>query len=53
VRGDKNKIELLRFIKKQLGNSDFVEGYRDKKFNIFVDKDVKNRFETKEKKPSS
>lgn len=44
VKGDKNKKELFDFIKVQLGVSDFISGYRDRKFNIFVDKDVKNRF---------
>jgi len=43
VSGDKHKIEFLEHFKKQLGISSFIDGYRDRKFNIFVDKDVKQR----------
>lgn len=41
--GDKNKKELVRFIKENLGVKDFINGFRNKKFNIFVDKDLKQR----------
>ncbi len=41
--GDKNKKELVRFIKENLGVKDFINGLRNKKFNIFVDKDLKQR----------
>ena len=43
VKGDKNKILLVKYIKDQLGVQDFVDGYRDRKFNIFVDRDIKRR----------
>jgi len=43
VSGDKHKIQFLDYIKKQLGVSSFMDGYRNRKFNIFVDKDVKQR----------
>jgi hypothetical protein len=44
VKGDKNKIELVNFIKNNLGVSSFSNGFRNRKFNIFVDKDFKERF---------
>jgi len=59
VKGDKNKIELVNFIKSNLGVSDFSNGFRNRKFNIFVDKDFRERFNKavdssqNEKKPSS
>lgn len=48
-QGDKNKKELVKFIKENLGVKDFVEGFRGKKFNIFVDKDLKQRLPTERK----
>ena len=41
--GDKNKKELVKFIKMNIGVKDFTDGFRNKKFNIFVDKDLKQR----------
>lgn len=41
--GDKYKKELVRFIKDNLGVNDFINGFRNRKFNIFVDKDLKQR----------
>jgi len=41
--GDKHKKELVRFIKTNIGISDFTDGFRNNKFNIFVDKDLKQR----------
>jgi len=41
--GDRNKKELVKFIKENLGAKDFTDGFRSKKFNIFVDKDLKKR----------
>lgn len=41
--GDKNKKELVKFIKENLGVKNFTDGFRSKKFNIFVDKDLKLR----------
>ncbi len=42
-KGDKNKKELVKFIKENLGVKNFTEGFRNKKFNIFVNKDLKQR----------
>ncbi len=42
-KGDKNKKELVKFIKDNLGVKNFTEGFRSKKFNIFVDKDLRKR----------
>lgn len=42
-KGDKNKKELVKFIKENLGVKDFTDGFRSKKFNIFVDKDLRQR----------
>jgi hypothetical protein len=44
VKGNKYKIELVNFIKNNLGVLDFSNGFRNRKFNIFVDKDFKERF---------
>jgi hypothetical protein len=41
--GDKNKKEFLKFIKENLGVPDFINGFRNRKFNIFVDKDLQQR----------
>lgn len=46
VSGDRYKKELLEFIKVNLGIADFSNGFRNKKFNIFVDKDFKKRLPT-------
>lgn len=43
VKGDKYKKELVEFIKNKLETPDFTNGFRNKKFNIFVDKDFKKR----------
>lgn len=57
VSGDKNKIEFLKYFKQCLGVAKFFDGFRNYNFNIFVDKDVKQRlplnFGQKEKEPSS
>lgn len=42
-KGDENKKGLVKFIKENLGVKDFVDGFRSKKFNIFVDKDLRQR----------
>ena len=41
--GDKYKKELVKFIKNNLGLKDFTDGFRNRQFNIFVDKDLKQR----------
>jgi len=43
VTGDKYKIELLEFLKKNLGVKSLMDGFRNRNFNIFVDKDIKLR----------
>jgi len=58
LRGDKYKRRFLEYFKENLGIKDknFLEGFRNYMFNIFVDKDVKRRLllEYKnEKGPSS
>jgi len=56
TKGDKNKKELLKFLKENLGVKNFIDGFRNRKFNIFVDQDIKKRpsISTKKKKePSS
>lgn len=39
----KYKKELVDFFKQQIGVKSFCEGFRNQSFNIFVDKDSKNR----------
>lgn len=39
----KYKKELVDFFKQQIGVKSFCEGFRSRSFNIFVDKDSKNR----------
>ncbi len=43
TNGDRNKKELVKFIKDSLGIKSFANGFRNKKFNIFVDKDLRQR----------
>lgn len=49
------KLELLKFLKENLGKCEFIDGFKNRNFNIFVDKDMKSRlpFNTNEKGPSS
>lgn len=49
TESSENKIALVEHLKKQIGVSDFLHGYRDRNFNIFVDKDILSRLSTKEK----
>ena len=61
LRGDKYKKRFLEYFRENLGIKDknFMNGFKNYMFNIFVDKDVKQRLplnqnnETKEKGPSS
>ncbi len=56
---DKNKIEFINFVKENIGANSFIGGFRNRIFNIFVDKDIKQRLplkfsaSDKEKGPSS
>jgi len=52
---DKNKVDLLNFLKMNLGSKGFAGGFRNRNFNIFVDKDLKHRIplNINEKEPSS
>lgn len=55
LRGDKYKRRFLEYFKEMIDLKDknFVDGFRSHMFNIFVDKDVKQRLPLKEKRPSS
>jgi len=58
LRGDKYKRRFLEYFKENLGLKDknFMDGFRNYMFNIFVDKDVKRRLplpSPNEKGPSS
>lgn len=63
ISGDKNKIELVKYLKNKICADYFINGFRNKKLNIFVDKDIKkrltkqpqieNNIPQKEKEPSS
>lgn len=44
VSGDKYKIEFVNYLKSNLGVSNFIDnGFRNRSFNIFIDKDIKKR----------
>lgn len=44
VGGDKYKIEFVDYLKKNLGVDSFINnGFRNRNFNIFIDKDIKKR----------
>lgn len=53
--GSKYKRRLLEFFKENLGTESLTNGFRNRNFNIFVDKDMKTRLPltTNEKGPSS
>ncbi len=53
--GDKHKREFLDFFKRSLGVEKFIRGFRNRDFNIFVDKDMRMRLPLPifEKGPSS
>ena len=56
IKGDdEHKADLLQFLKQNLGADKFISGFRNRNFNIFVDKDMKWRLprKTNEKGPSS
>lgn len=42
-KGDKYKLELLELFKENLGTKSFISGFRNRNFNIFIDKDIKSR----------
>ncbi|MFH1029688.1 MAG: DUF3800 domain-containing protein [bacterium] len=56
-KGDKYKHKFLEFFKENLGADNFVGGFKNYQFNIFIDKDIRQRlplnFAQNEKKPSS
>lgn len=58
-RGDKYKRRFLEHFKQNVGVADFMQGFKNYKFNIFVDGDIRQRLpmfvdiETNEKGPSS
>ncbi len=41
--GDKHKRQFVEYLRKNLGTKSFVYGFKNRNFNIFVDKDVINR----------
>ena len=45
VPGAKYKIELVEYLKETLDVQSFVDGFRNKNFNIFVEKGVENEKE--------
>ena len=53
--GSKYKRRLSEFLKENLGVASFMNGFRNRNFNIFVDKDMRSRLplEINEKRPSS
>ena len=58
VSGDKYKIEVVNYLKEKLGTDNFVSGFKNYNFNIFVEKDNGEGLENynnihKRKKPSS
>ncbi len=44
---DEHKTNLLKFLKQNLGAEKFISGFRNRNFNIFVDKDMKLRLPLK------
>lgn len=49
VSGDKYKIELVNFLKEKLGTNNFINGFKNYNFNVFVEKDSGEVLENKEK----
>lgn len=52
VPGSKVKIELVDYLKKNLGVASFADGFRNRNFNIFVENN-KDKYEQNEKGQSS
>ena len=46
---NKYKQELVGFLKESLGAASLLDGFRNRQFNIFVDKDSKSRVPTAQK----
>ena len=42
-KGDRNKKEFVRFVKENLGIGKFINGFKNRQFNIFIDKDIKQK----------
>lgn len=57
IHGDKYKRRFVEHLKNNLGVQALADGFKNRHFNIFVDKDVKQRlpldFGKNEKEPSS
>jgi len=56
LKGDKYKKRFLEHFKENLGikkDENFTNGFKNYMFNIFIDKDVKQRLPLNEKRPSS
>lgn len=46
---DKHKLDLLKFLKQNLGVDKFMSGFLNRNFNVFVDKDMRLRLPLKNK----
>lgn len=46
-KGDKYKKDFVSYVKQNLGASDFINGFRNRQFNIFIDPDFKQRLPLK------
>lgn len=59
LHGDKHKRRFVEYLLSNLGPKNFVDGFKNYNFNIFVDKDIRDRLpdsvenERNEKRPSS
>ena len=56
LKGDKYKKRFLEHFKENLGikkDENFTNGFKNYMFNIFIDKDIKQRLPLNEKRPSS
>jgi len=49
-KGDKHKRRLSEYLRNNLGATDFVNGFKNYNFHIFVDKDIKGRLPLNYKK---
>jgi hypothetical protein len=47
IKGDKYKRRFVEYLKTKIGTKEFISGFKDRMFNIFVDKDVIQRLPIK------
>ena len=43
IKGDKYKRRFLEYLKSNIGIKEFIDGFKNRNFNIFIDKDVRRR----------